>query len=291
MTRLLRADWVRFGHRPDLRVLILLVPVVLAAMFVAEFNSLITPPTFFDVVFDPPDPVAEAQIRDQILAEWRAGVDAQLPSFTFPASLLKVAGNVGPMILLAIYLSTALVAGEFEWGTVRTVHLTSRRTRTLAVRAAVVIGLMALVVAIGLLLAAVIPFVLAFDGKPLQSYADPVTDLWSGLVTRLAIVLPFIAIPVLMAVLARAIGLAFLLTLLFFVIDAAVTGAPLWSNDAVSWVRVVTITGSITRLLGGPESPLDALAPAWVSFSALLAWGIVPIGLAIARFRRLDINE
>ena len=292
MRHLLRADWVRFGHRRDLRVLVVLVPVILAVMFVAEFNALTTPPEFFDnVIFDPPDPVAEAELRAQMLAEWHQRLDAELPAFAFPASLLKVAGNVGPLLLLAVYLSTALVAGEFEWGTVRTIHLTSRRGLTLAVRACVVIGLMALVVGVGLLFATLIPFFLGFDGTPLQARAGPVPDLSSGLAIRVAIILPFIAIPILMAVLSRAIGLAFLLTLLFFVVDAAVSGAPVWSNDTLSWVRVVTVTGSISRLIGGPDSPLAAIAPASVSFAALLAWGIVPIGLAVARFRRLDINE
>ena len=44
----------------------------------------------------------------------------QFPAFTFPASLVKVAGDIAPPVLLAIYLGIALVAGEFEWGTVRT---------------------------------------------------------------------------------------------------------------------------------------------------------------------------
>ena len=261
-------------------------------MFISEFNSLITPPTFFDnVIFDPPDPVAEAELREQMLAEWRTRVAAELPAFAFPASLLKVAGNLGPLVLLAIYLSTALVAAEFEWGTVRTIHLTSRRARTLAVRTGVVIGLMAIVVAVGLLFAAVLPLFLAFEGRSVQSLAGPVADLWSGLAIRLAIVLPFIAIPILMSVLTRTIGLAFLLTLLFFVLDLAVSGAPVWSNETLEWIRVVTVTGSITRLLGGPESPLASIGSPGVSFVALLAWGSLPIVLAIAWFRRLDINE
>lgn len=291
MRRLLAADWVRFGHRRDLRVLVVLIPVILAAMFIAEFNSLITPPTFTGVVFEPPDPVAEAEFRDQMLAEWHARVESEMPAFAFPASLLKVAGNLGPLVLLAIYLSTALVAAEFEWGTVRTVHLTARRGRTLAVRAGVVVTLMAIVVGIGLLFAAVIPQVLMFEGKALQSSAGAVPDLWGGLATRLVILLPFIAIPILMSILARAIGLAFLLTLLFFVLDVAVTGAPFWPSSPLPWIPAVTITGSITRLMSGPDSPLASLAPMSVSHLALLAWGILPIGLAIARFQRVDINE
>ncbi len=290
MRHLLAADRVRFGRRRDLWILVALVPIVLALMFVSEFNSTTTPPQT-QIFMEPPDPVAEADLRAQMLAEWRQQLATQLPAFAFPASLLKVAGNFGPVVLLAIYLATALVAGEFEWGTVRTVHLTSSRGRTLAVRVGVAVGLIALVVAIGLLFGAVLPFLLSFEGVPLQQYAAPVPDLWTGLAYRLAVDLPFIAIPVLMAILARSIGFAFLLTLLFFTVDVAVTGAPFWSTSPTPWLPAITITGSISRLLGDPGSPLAKLAPAGVSIGALLAWTAVPILAAIARFRRLDLDE
>jgi hypothetical protein len=289
--RLLAADRVRFGRRRDLWILVALVPIILAIMFVSEFNSVTAPPSFDGVIVEPADPVFEAEIRAQMLADWRQRLVADVPAFAFPASLLKVAGNFGPVVLLSIYLATALVAGEFEWGTVRTVHLTSNRGRTLAVRVGVVAGLIALVVAIGLLFAAILPFLLSVEGLPLQQYAAPVPDLWAGLATRLAIQLPFIAIPVLMAVLARSIGLAFLLTLLFFAADLAVLGAPFWSTSPVPWVPAVTISGAVSRLLGGPDSPLALLAPAAVSFGALLAWAAVPVLLAIVRFQRVDLDE
>ena len=202
---LLAADRVRFGRRRDLRLLVALVPVVLAFMFIAEFNSITTPPQA-NFVIDPPDPVQEAELKDQMLADWHDELARELPAFAFPASLVKVAGNSPPLILLAIYLATALVAGEFEWGTVRTIHLTSRRGRTLAVRVGVVIGLMAVVAATGLLFAAILPFLLSFEGKSIQSYATPVPDLATAIAGRLTVVLPFIAVPVLMAIVARSIG-------------------------------------------------------------------------------------
>jgi len=287
---LLAADRVRFGRRRDLWILVALVPVILALMFVSEFNSVTTPPSF-GFFMDPPDPVAEAEMRAQFLADFRQQMLAQVPAFAFPASLIKIAGNFGPVVLLSIYLATALVAGEFEWGTVRTVHLTSSRGRTLAVRVGVVVGLIALVVAIGLLFGTILPFLLSVEGKPLQGYAAPVPDFWAGMAYRLAIQLPFIAVPVLMAILARSIGFAFLLTLLFFVADLAITGAPFWSTSPVPWVPAVTISGAISRLLGGSDSPLALLVPVSVSFGALLAWAATPILVAIARFQRLDLNE
>jgi hypothetical protein len=288
MRHLLAADRVRFGRRRDLWILAALVPIIVAIMFVSEFNSVTTPPG--DSVFSS-DPVAEAETRAQVLADWHQQLATELPAFAFPASLLKVAGNFGPVALLAIYLAAALVAGEFEWGTVRTVHLTSSRGATLAVRIGVVIGLVAVVIGTGLVFGAVLPFLLSFEGTPLQQYAAPVPDLWVGIATRLVVVLPFIGIPVLMAILARAIGVTFLLTVLFFMADLAITAAPFWSASPTPWVPALTVSGSISRLLGGPDTPLASVAPAGASFAALLAWTVVPIVAAIARFRRLDINE
>ena len=290
MRHLLAADWVRFGRRRDLRVLVALVPVILALMFVAEFNAVTTPPQV-DFFFDPPDPVAEAAMRAQMLADFRGQLASLLPAFAFPASLVKVAGNIGPLVLLAIYLAIALIAGEFEWGTVRTLHLTSSRGRTLAVRVGVVVGLVGLVAAIGLLFGAILPFFLVVEGTPLQQYAGPAPDLVAAIAIRLASVLPFIAIPVLVAILARSTALAFLLTLLFFVADLAITGAPFWSQSPPPWMPALTVSGSISRLLGGSDVPLASLAPAGVSVGALVAWAILPVLAAIAWFRRLDINE
>jgi ABC-type transport system involved in multi-copper enzyme maturation permease subunit len=225
------------------------------------------------------------------LAEWRAGLAAQLPGFAFPASLLKVSGNFLPVILLAVYFATALVAGEFEWGTVRTVHLTSSRVAAMAVRILFVVLLVAIVVGIALLLVALLPFLLSFDGRPLQEFAAPVPDLATTLGSQLATVLPFIAIPVLLSVLARSSSIAFLLTLLLFVADLAVAGAPIWVGSVVPWVPALTISGSVGRVLGGESTQFASLVPVGVSLAAVLAWAVLPVVAAIAWFRRADINE
>jgi ABC-type transport system involved in multi-copper enzyme maturation permease subunit len=291
MRHLLAADWVRFGRRRDLWILVALVPVIMAIMFVGDFNSLTTPPRFANFVMEPPDPVAEAAARAQMLSDWRQQVAMSLPAYAFPASVLKVAGNLVPVILFAVYLAMALVAGEFEWGTVRTLHLASSRGRTLAVRLGVLVGLIGVAMVIGLLFAAILPFSLSFEGAPLQQFAAPVPDLWFGIVVRLAAPLPFIALPVMIAVLARSGVLVFLLTLLFVAGDLAVTAAPFWSMSPTPWVPALTISGSIVRLLGAPDAPLALLAPSGASFVALLAWGVLPAAGAIARFRRMDLTE
>jgi hypothetical protein len=290
LRHLFAADRVRFGRRRDLWILVALVPVILSLMFVTDFNGVTTPPQF-DFFLDPPDPVQEAELRAQTLAEWRQRMLTQVPAFAFPASLLRVAGNFVPVILLSVYLATALVAGEFEWGTVRTMHLTSSRGRTLAVRVGVVGIMIFIVVALGLAAATVIPFLLSVEGAPLQGYAAAVPDFWAELANRIVVLVPFIAIPVLMAVVARSIGAAFLLTLLFFVADLAITGAPIWVTSPAPWVPAVTVAGSVSRLIGGDDSMQALIAPAAVSFGALLAWAVVPVAAAIAWFRRIDLNE
>jgi hypothetical protein len=287
---LLAADWVRFGRRRDLWFLVALVPVILAVMFVSEFHSATTPPQI-NYFFDPPDPVLEAQVRAQALADFRQQLATVLPAFAFPASLIKVAGNFGPVALLAIYTVMALVAGEFDWGTVRTLHLTASRRRTLAVRVVAITGIVGLVFAVGLVLAAVIPFLLSFEGRPLQDYAAPVPGLFSEIALRFLLLLPFIAIPVLMAVLARSMATSFLFTLLFFVADFAVSAAAFWSGSPTPWMPALTVAGSISRLVGGPDVPLASVAPAWVSVATVVAWAVVPVLAAILRFHSLDLEE
>ena len=76
--RLLAAEWVRFGRRRDLWLLVALVPVIMGVLFVMEFNALTTPPVT-DFVMDPPDPVLEAEYEAQALAEWRSA--ARRPSW------------------------------------------------------------------------------------------------------------------------------------------------------------------------------------------------------------------
>jgi ABC-type transport system involved in multi-copper enzyme maturation permease subunit len=289
MRHLLAAERVRFGRRRDLWILVLLVPVIMGVLFVMEFNALTTPPGT-DFVMDPPDPVLEAEYEAQALAEWRQRLTTQLSAFAYPASLLKVAGNVVPLVLLAIYVSVALAAGEFEWGTVRTLHLTSPRGRLFAVRLLVIVGLVAVAWLLAMALGAIMPFFMHFESTPLQDFAITTPDLVGGVLLRLAAVLPFAAIPALLSVLTRSLSLAFLLTALFIALDLAIVAMPFWTTSPITWLPVLTVSGSIIRLVGSPEAPIAA-APGPLAVAALLAWGVVPLVLAVARFRHIDLNE
>jgi hypothetical protein len=58
----------------------------------------------------------------------------------------------------------------------------------------------------------------------------------------------------------------------------------------VPWIPALTVSGSISRLLGSAPT-LASLTPAGVSMAALLAWAVMPSVAATSRFRRLDLNE
>ncbi len=131
---------------------------------------------------------------------------------------------------------------------------------------------------------------MSVEGVPLQASAATTPDLLAQILLRCAIVLPFAAIPALLAVLTRSMSLAFLLTVLLLAADLALASTPFWTTSPIPWLPALTITGSINRLLS-PGSDIARIVSASVSVVALLAWGILPMLLAIARFRRLDINE
>ena len=287
MRRLFAADWVRFGRRRDLWALLILVPIAMALMYLNEFNGTVDR-VELDVFFDPeaaPDAQAQAEFEAQI----ELMRQQELPPFAFPASLLKLVGGPAAVILFGIYSAIALVAGEFEWGTIRSVHLTASRAAVLAARVAVILGLVAFTLVAALVLGAVLPFLLAVDGRPLQEFAGPVRDLWPRIGLGFLTVLPFIALPVLVSVITRSTSLAFLFTLLALVVDLMITGIPLWRDSALTWVPTITITGSIARLLSG-ENGAFASVPGVVPLIALAFWSVVPGFAAVWLIRRLDLE-
>ncbi len=87
------------------------------------------------------------------------------------------------------------------------------------------------------------------------------------------------SIPVLIAVLTRSMSLAFLLTVLFFVADLALTGsAQFWQASPVPWVPAVTVTGSISRLLLGVRGSIPGLTGAAVGLPGRAARLVGPAG-------------
>jgi ABC-2 family transporter protein len=289
VSHLLAADLVRFGRRRDIWLILVLVPVMIALLYLNDFNRTVQGiHEVLNVDLGPnPDPTMVAQVQAQLQTQTME----QMPAFAFPASLVRVATNPLGVILAALYLGIALTAGEFEWGTVRTIHLVAPRWSALAVRVGLISGLVLATMGVGILFAAVAPFFMSIDGTPLQHFAAPEPDLGPAIAVRVLCVLPFIALPILISVVTRSTGLALLLTVLLLVVDVALTETPFWQQSPLPWVPGTTVSGSITRLLSGDDSGVAGVIPAWGSVIALVAWSVLPIVGAIVLFRRLDLTE
>ena len=134
-------------------------------------------------------------------------------------------------------------------------------------------------------------FVLPGEGTSLQGLARPESYLTPQVDARMAVILDFIGIPVWMAILSRSTGLAFVLTLLFFFADLMVSGLPLWRDSLLGWLPSMTVTGSISRVMGAGDPSMPGLVPAWVSFVAMIGWAAAAVVLAIARLQHTDLND
>jgi ABC-type transport system involved in multi-copper enzyme maturation permease subunit len=180
MSGLLRADWIRLGHRQTVQAIVVAIPLLAATFFLLNFRS-----TDIQFYFDeaaerqmltdqftqggmPPDQVKE-QV-DQIIADEKAGyeqmrqqMEVTRATFAFPASVLTLMGSATVVYLFGLILLTATTLGdEFGWGTIRTSLLASSdRPRFLAVRLAVLVTVAGVGLALLLLLSAVLPLVIA----------------------------------------------------------------------------------------------------------------------------------
>ncbi len=289
MSHLLAADLVRFGRRRDVWLVLILVPLMIALLYLNEFNR--TVQSIHEVLNVDLGPNPDPNVLAQVQAQLQQQTAEQMPAFAFPASLIKIATNPIGVILVGLYLAIALTAGEFEWGAIRTIHLIADRSAVLAVRIGLILGLALLTLAVGLIFGTIAPFLMSIDGTPLQHFAAPVSDLGPALVVRVLCILPFISVPILISVVTRSTGLAVLLTVLVLVVDVALTATPFWQESPVPWLPGTLISGSISRLLGGDQSVFAAFTPAWLAVVALLGWSILPLAGAVLLIRRLDLTE
>ncbi|HEY7828331.1 MAG TPA: hypothetical protein VIB99_08860 [Candidatus Limnocylindrales bacterium] len=289
MSHLLAADLVRFGRRRDIWLVLILVPLMIALLYLNDFNRTVQSiHEILNIDLGPnPDPNALAQVQAQLQQQ----TAEQMPAFAYPASLVKIATNPLGVILIGLYLAIALTASEFEWGTIRSIHLIAGRSAVLAVRIGLIFGLVLLTLAVSLIFGTIAPFFMSIDGTPLQHFAAPVADLGPALALRVLCILPFISMPILISVVARSTGLALLMTVLFLVVDVALTATPFWQESPVPWLPGTLISGSISRLLGSDQSVLAAFTPAWLAVVALIGWSILPLAAALLVIRRLDLNE
>lgn len=242
MRSLFAAELLRLRKRRSLQAIVLAVPLLVGAIFVAGYHSIYEPPPFdaaayrqelidggFGIGLPPED-------LEPLLAEavesWRQEVQRQQDqaaltraNFTFPFSLVAVLGS-GLFVLVALVLLAALTIGdEFSWGTLRTALIaSSHRGRFLAVRLAA-LGLTGLVIfGLLLLVGTMLPVVLAIPPSKLPATL-PVFDIGAlGILLggELIAALLAIAFAGLVTLMLRSGALTLLAAVVWLAVEAAI---------------------------------------------------------------------
>jgi ABC-type transport system involved in multi-copper enzyme maturation permease subunit len=328
VSRLLRAEWIRFRRRSSIQVIVLAVPLLAAFMFLSGSASVGPEPPAFDPVAVraellaqgygqglPPDQLEQA-LNDAVEAQ-RVPVELALEqyrlarsAFAFPQGIVTLISS-GTLVLLGVLLLTATSLGdEFGWGTIRTVLLASNhRARILLLRLGMLFGIGAALLAVLGLLGVVLPLVVsalgapAVDVPPLHLGALGVLVL--GTLEATFMVLAFGAM---VTVLVRSGSLTLVLLLVYVALEASVLtvllrfapfqegGGLVWLLDAFPLRGFTRLTGVAGQMAAGlPHFPGEVvptdLSSTFVSLVAFLVWGGLFLAIAYRRFTRMDIVE
>ena len=178
MRGLMAAELLRMRKRRSLQVIVLAVPLLVAAFFFLGYQGIYEPPPFDAVQYReqliadgytvglPPEEadqlldqeVANAETND---AMWRESIALQRATFLFPYSLVTVLGYATFMLLALVLLVATTMGDEFGWATIRTTLLAnSHRWRVLLVRLLALVVAATLILALLLIIGTVLPVVL-----------------------------------------------------------------------------------------------------------------------------------
>lgn len=324
----MRAEWIRFGKRSSIQIIVLAVPLLAAFLFLSGFSSVGPEPPPFDAAAVraeliaqgyglglPPDELEHA--LDQAVEAERFPVEQareqhvlQLSAFAFPQSIVTLLGS-GTFVLFALLLLVATTVGdEFGWGTVRTTLLaSSHRGRLLLLRLGVIAAIgVCLVAALGLL-GVVLPLVLSVLGAEFPvTPALNVAGLGVLVLGTLEAGLVIIAFGAMATLLVRSGSLTLVVLLVYVAVEAAILtvllrfeafqehGGLEWLLDAFP-VRGISrlletagrVAFAVPRFTGEPVS--TDLGVAAVPLIALVAWAALSLAVAYRRFTRMDIVE
>ena len=329
MSRLIRADWLRFRGRRDFWIIAIGVLVISGLSFLAGYRADAADPEWpseaqvrqeaRDYMFFEGSPEEiEAQIEqyvvdmrasnEQSIAEWEAQQRINLQKYDVPQAPFTLLGS-GLAPLLALILVASLAVGdEFRHGTIRTSFLAAgHRRRFLAARlvslSVLVIGLHLALVLLGFVLAIVLRVVGADVTPTVTPISAAAAIAWFGglvlvatvlvsLATFLALLLRSGALPLLILLIGGLIEL-FLVNLPIFARGEPLAAVPhglLTTSLQLLGARLGADTHAIALVVG--EMPERAVVlPLVVLAGVVLAWGIVFVLAADRRIRRMDIVE
>lgn len=328
MSGLVRAEWIRFGKRRSIQIIVLAVPLLAAFMFLAGSASTGPEPPPFDAAAVradliaqgyglgvPPDELEKA-LDDAVEAErfpieqMRQQYLLGRSTFAFPQSVVTLLGS-GTLVLFALLLLVATTLGdEFGWGTIRTTLLaSSHRGRLLLLRLGVVLAISVALVATLALLGVVLPFLLTALGT---HHPDvPALNLGGlGVLVLGTLEAGFVivAFGAMATLLVRSGSLTLVVLLVYVAVEAAILtvlirfdafkdqGGLAWVLDAFPIRGISRLVDTAGRVASGlpryPGDPVQTdLSVAHVPLVALVLWGAIFLAIAYRRFTRMDIVE
>lgn len=207
-----------------------------------------------------------------------------------PSDGMFVVYQIG--MIAAVAMAAATIAGEYGWGTIRTLlPRTAGRSAFLAAKG-VSLGLfVALIVVLGFLAAmagsALATAMRSLDGSLGSGFA---ADALGSLVKTMLAILPYCALAFLVALWTRSAAAGIAVPVIAFYAEVLLT--PLFaSTAALDWLPSALIYNNITVLLGAHTLlEKDALPAAGAAAGVLVAYTTAFAALAFGRFLTRDVQ-
>lgn len=288
MRDLLRADWFRLRRRPEVWLLLVVIPLGAALGFLTAYFAI--PGQFFTSDPNAP-PIPEIAIEQA--------------EYFFPSSIFRALDDVTWVFIAAFFLTATSVGAEFAWGTIRTALIArGDRGRFISSRIVAIALICLVLVALLFIVGAFMPLVLAALGE--RQAADPPIqpDLAPFVASRLVAIGFTIGLATFVTLLTRNAALTFLVALVYVIAELLIGSNPaLHQSDATATLVRGLPIASLAGLMGDTSTPgyalqaapdpnyLVAVYPLWVSFAVSLAWTALLVGASIALIRRADIRE
>ena len=210
MLDLLRADVLRLRRRPEVWLLLVVLPLGAALGFVTAYFAV--PGHYFNPDPNAP-PIPEIAIEQA--------------EYFFPSSLFRALDDATWVFLVAFFLTATSIGAEYAWGTIRTALLArSDRGRFISSRIVSILAICLVLVGLLFVVGAIMPLVLTALGE--HQTADPPIqpDLAPFLLSRLVATGFMIGFAAFITLLTRNAAIAFLIALVYVIAELLVGGNP-----------------------------------------------------------------
>jgi ABC-type transport system involved in multi-copper enzyme maturation permease subunit len=261
-----RAERLRIGKRRDLRVILLVVPILVAGSFALSYISDASRISSLE-------PGTPQEVIDQF--------GRFLQRYSYPQSVLFVLSSPWLAVFATAYLGVSVMAGEFEFRTIRNVILASRNRAGYLISRALSLFVVAVVlVAVIAVVGVVVAQVLSMTGQRLPP-GPPVDGVGTALLAAAAVgvALELALLGTCLAIVSRRAAVAIVAGGIYLAIESAIA--------ATQAGQLETVSGTLVQLLPMQSAGiLFDLAPpaagAVTMVSAIPVPGRIPITTAAA---------